>query len=129
LNAARLLPLLTALVLLGAKVPNASAQDQPANDAARLRIVKFHYDGPQPARLDVTVFKYPETPKTPAARNYIKRLVGLPGETVVIRDGVLSRTPGPVIERITIEGGKVEISGDLIKIEGGKVEIIRQPRP
>ena len=36
---------------------------------------------------------------------------------------------GPVIERITIEGGKVEITGDAIKIDGGKVEITRQRRP
>jgi hypothetical protein len=32
----------------------------------------------------------------------------------------------PQIERIRIEGGKVEITGDSIRVEGGKVEIIRR---
>jgi len=32
----------------------------------------------------------------------------------------------PVVETITIDGGKVEISGDSIKVDGGKVEIIRR---
>lgn len=127
MNAMRLLPLLGALVFLGVDVTKARAQEQPANDPCRLRVAKFLYDGPQPALLDVVVFKYELS--GPLASNYIKRLVGLPGETIVIKDGVLFRTPSPVVERITVEGGKVEISGDTIKIEGGKVEIIRQPRP
>ena len=40
--------------------------------------------------------------------------------------GVSQKAPGAAIERITIAGGKVEISGDVIKIDGGKVEIIRR---
>ena len=48
----------------------------------------------------MVVFKYPEILRTPADLNYVKRLVGLPGETVVLKDGVLFSTPGPVIERL-----------------------------
>ena len=34
------------------------------------------------------------------------------------------------IERITIEGGKVEIVGDTVRVEGGKVEVFRRkPSP
>jgi len=128
LNAVRLLPLLGAFVLLGVDVPKAGAQEQPIDDSGKLRVVKFRYDAPQPGRLDVAVFKYPEIPGPPAGLNYVKRLVGLPGETLIIRDGAVVKIPGQVIERITIEGGKVEISGDTIKIKGGRVEIIRQPR-
>ena len=47
----------------------------------RLVVSKFIH----PQRWDVIVFRYPEDPKT----NYCKRLVGLPGETVVIRDGAV----------------------------------------
>jgi signal peptidase I len=43
-----------------------------------------------PARLDVVVFKYPEGPqKNHIAMNYIKRLIGLPGETIAIWGGDL----------------------------------------
>jgi signal peptidase I len=128
LNAVRVLPLLGALVLLGADVPKAGAQGQQPDDSGKVRVVKFLYDL-QPGRQDVVVFKYPEVPGTRADQNYVKRLVGLPGETIVVRDGVMVKTAGPVIERITIEGGKVEITGDTIKIDGGKVEITRQRRP
>lgn len=37
-----------------------------------------------PLRGDVIVFQYPEDP----SKNYVKRLVGLPGDTVAMRDGV-----------------------------------------
>ncbi|MDZ4819041.1 MAG: signal peptidase I [Planctomycetota bacterium] len=49
----------------------------------RILVSKFAYDFAEPNRFDVVVFKYPEDPKT----NYIKRLVGLPGETIKIQDG------------------------------------------
>jgi signal peptidase I len=49
----------------------------------RIIVEKFAYDFVDPARWDVVVFKYPEDART----NYIKRLVGLPGETVVIAGG------------------------------------------
>src|SRR5438132_14139096 len=102
----RLLPLLGALVLLGVEVPRAGAQEQPGDDSGKLRVVKFLYDDLQPARPDVAVFKYPEIPRPPAGPNYVKRLVGLPGATVVVRDGAVVKTPGPVIERITHDGAR-----------------------
>jgi signal peptidase I len=37
----------------------------------------------EPRRWDMIVFRYPEDPTT----NFVKRLVGLPGEEVVIKDG------------------------------------------
>ena len=103
MNVMRLLPLLGAFALLGVDVPKAGAQEQPIDDSGKLRVVKFRYNPPQPARLDVVVFKYPEIRRPPADSNYVKRLVGLPGETIVIRDGTLVQPSGPVIERITIE--------------------------
>ena len=48
----------------------------------RILVNKFSYDLASPQRFDVVVFKYPEDAKT----NYIKRLVGLPGEHVFIGD-------------------------------------------
>ncbi len=46
-------------------------------------VLKCIYQFFEPKRWDAVVFKYPGEPKT----NYIKRLIGLPGETVEIIDG------------------------------------------
>lgn len=64
----------------------------------RILVEKFAYDFSEPKRWDVVVFKYPEDAKT----NYIKRLVGLPGETVAIAAGDIWTSRGedkPVIAR------------------------------
>jgi signal peptidase I len=67
------------------------------NSGDRVLVAKFVYDLLQrdPDRLDVVVFKYPGDEKFPikgpyqnnTPMNYIKRLVGLPGETIAIHGG------------------------------------------
>jgi signal peptidase I len=59
----------------------------------RILVNKFAFDFSAPKRWDIIVFKYPEDAKT----NYIKRLIGLPGEVVRIRDGDIA---------ISTDGGK-----------------------
>ncbi len=62
----------------------------------RVLVAKFLYDLPwrSPERLDTVVFKYPKEPqKNFTAMNYIKRLVGLGGETIVIHMGNLYVLP------------------------------------
>ncbi len=49
----------------------------------RILVDKFSYQFTDPERWDVAVFKYPGGAMT----NYIKRLVGLPGETIRISHG------------------------------------------
>ena len=49
----------------------------------RILVSKFAYTLADPKRWDVIVFKFPGNPK----QNYIKRLVGLPNETVTLRHG------------------------------------------
>jgi signal peptidase I len=67
----------------------------------RVLVAKYFYDSGlvKPHRLDVVVFKYPQEPqKQHVAMNYIKRLIGLPGETIGIYYGklyVLSADIGP----------------------------------
>jgi signal peptidase I len=85
----------------GWEVPTWSSGD-------RVLVAKFLYDllGRQPERLDVVVFKFPgdASPSTPWPRsgpfsqshvpiNYIKRLVGEPGEVIAVHAGNLYRIP------------------------------------
>ena len=62
----------------------------PSFSGDRILVNKFAYDFSEPSRWDVVVFKYPEEAKT----NYIKRLVGLPGETVSIAGGDIWTSTG-----------------------------------
>ena len=52
-------------------------------DLQYLIIDRIVYDIHSPERGDVVVFKYPPEP----SRSLIKRVIGLPGETVVIKKG------------------------------------------
>jgi len=51
-----------------------------------LFIEKVSYRLHEPKRGDVVVFKYPNNPNI----NYIKRIIGLPNETVRIEDGLVT---------------------------------------
>lgn len=51
-----------------------------------LLIDEFSYRFSEPERGDIIVFKYPGNPKT----FYIKRIIGLPGEEVVINKGIVA---------------------------------------
>lgn len=62
-------------------------RNAPVFKGDRILVNKFPYEFSDPQRWDVPVFKYPEKPTT----NYIKRLVGLPNETLVIKRGNVFR--------------------------------------
>jgi signal peptidase I len=112
-----------------------NANDWSSGD--RVLVAKYEYHIRDPKRFDVPVFKYPEQPYNASeltAMNYIKRLVGLPGETIAIYKGDLYRTtaltyshrkrpdnpdhlwrlrlPGPVSEAELNEEGATVIRGE-----------------
>lgn len=60
------------------RVPNV---DPKAHDGDRILVAKFS----QPERWDVIVFRFPSQPET----LYVKRLVGLPGELIEIKEGAV----------------------------------------
>jgi len=83
------------------KIPTKSMQPTLMGDPVygdKILVNKFAYDFKDPERWDVAVFKFPED----TSKNYIKRVVGLPGEKVLVRDGnllingVVERKPWPV---------------------------------
>ena len=61
----------------------AADPNQASFSGDRILVSKFAYEIADPQRWDVIVFKYPGNAK----QNYIKRLIGLPGETVQVKHG------------------------------------------
>ncbi|MFA6186964.1 MAG: signal peptidase I [Phycisphaerae bacterium] len=74
----------------------------PKSNGDRILVFKCLYQFIEPRRWDVIVFKCPTEPGT----NYIKRLIGKPGETIEIIDGdiyinnVLQRKPDTVQDEV-----------------------------
>lgn len=68
-----------------------------------IMVDKFSYRFSSPERFDIIVFPFVE--ETGENRNYIKRVVGLPGETIQIKDG------------------KIYVNGDFLEEDFGYEEI------
>lgn len=84
-------------ICVNCRYQHRSLEEQPSFKGDRILVMMFPYDLPflplshAPQRWDVVVFRYPEEPEV----SYIKRLVGLPGETIRIAHGdVYVRPPG-----------------------------------
>ncbi|MEE9212766.1 MAG: signal peptidase I, partial [Phycisphaeraceae bacterium] len=63
--------------------PNRVSRGSRTSAGDRILVQKYLYSLSEPRRWDVVVFKAPHQPET----NYIKRLVGLPNESLLIIDG------------------------------------------
>jgi len=75
----------------GFQMPPAQTDNPPVFYGDRLLVLKYLYLLQKPRRWDVVVFKAP----TQMTVNYIKRLIGTPGESIMILDGdVYVREPG-----------------------------------
>ncbi len=70
------------ICLYKTKIKN-SQLDHRSNNGDRILVNKFIYDFSEPERYDVIVFKNPNNGK----QNYIKRLIGLPGDNILIENG------------------------------------------
>lgn len=60
----------------------------------RVLVAKFWYHFQEPERGQIFVFKYPVDDK----RDFVKRIIGLPGETIEIRDGFVFIDNKPLSE-------------------------------
>ena len=70
------------VVFKNAKVPTGSMKDT-INENDRLIGLRLAYVTAEPQRGDVVIFKYPDDENT----LFVKRVIGLPGETVSFKDG------------------------------------------
>lgn len=63
-------------------IVNGSSMDDTFKDGQYLIVDELSYRFKEPERGDVLIFKYPED----TSKFFIKRLIGLPGETVVVNN-------------------------------------------
>ena len=69
-------------LLINARIPSSSMEETiMMND--RIFGIRLAYKSDDPKRFDIVIFRYPDDPST----LFIKRIIGLPGETVEIRSG------------------------------------------
>jgi len=74
--------IIVTLIVQTFKIPTGS-MIPTLNIGNHLMVNKFIYYFKKPRRGDILVFVYPVNPK----KDFIKRLIGLPGETIQIKDG------------------------------------------
>ncbi|MCL2462143.1 MAG: signal peptidase I [Defluviitaleaceae bacterium] len=81
------------VVIVNAEVPSGSMEDTIMTDS---RVVAFRLDYlfNAPQRYDIVVFRWPDD----RSQLFIKRVIGLPGETVSIRDGEVYITGADGVE-------------------------------
>ncbi len=109
-------------------VSGASMQPQFYN-GEYLIIDEFTYRREEPKRGDVVVFRYPKDP----SQFYIKRIVGLPGETIGIKDGkpeiYNSKNPwGLVLDEPYLREGEITRGDMNVKIEPGNFFVMGDNR-
>lgn len=69
-------------IIVNAKVPTGSMKDTILEDD-RLIGFRLSYLFSKPQRFDVVIFKFPDD----ETQNYVKRIIGLPGDVVEIKQG------------------------------------------
>lgn len=94
-----------------------------------LVVDRLSYRFVEPARGDVIVFAYPLNPKT----YYIKRIIGLPGEEVIIQDGVVniinsSHPEGIKLEESYITSGHISRDNLKFKLKEGEYFVMGDNR-
>ena len=88
----------------------------------KIFVEKVSYRFHEPARGDIIVFKYPLDRK----KDFVKRLIGLPGDSIEIREGVvlingkpLTDAPFSLNHYYNVEEWKYGKSGQIIKVPPG----------
>ncbi len=74
--------LLNTFIFVNARIPSGS-MEKTIMTGDRLFGNRLAYKKEDPQRYDIVIFRYPDDEK----RLFVKRVIGLPGETVIIMDG------------------------------------------
>ncbi len=98
------------LVIINARVPTGSMET--IHEKSRMIGSRLAYLFSKPERKDIIIFRYPDNPK----ENYVKRVIGLPGEYVEIRNGIVYINDEPLEEDyVYYDTGIVDLKGDFAK--------------
>ena len=104
---------LTKVVLVNALVPS-SSMETLISPGDRLFGNRLTYKFKDPERFDVVIFKYPVDEE----ENYIKRVIGLPGETVTIENAkvYINDSETPLEENYLPEEWVIENDGFVFEV-------------
>lgn len=107
--------LITTFLIVNAKVPTGSMENTVMT-GDRLIANRLSYLFSDPERYDIVVFKYPDDESV----LYIKRIIGMPGDTVEVRDGhvYVNGDPEPLREDFLKEPMEYSHDGYIIPGEG-----------
>ncbi len=106
-------------LIVNANVPSCSMEN---TIMAHTRMVGWRWSysfGNEPSRGDIIIFKFPDD----ETKNYVKRVIGLPGEKVKIEDGIVYINDKPLKEDYAVfkdkNGNTVkrDDSGDFLEME------------
>ena len=108
---------LNTFIIVNATVPSGSMENT-IHPGDRLFGLRLTYLFKEPQRGDIVVFRYPVDYSLGKKTNYIKRIIGLPGETVEIREGkiYINGSDEPLDEPYLKEEWKVANDGFVFEI-------------
>ncbi|HSF16863.1 MAG TPA: signal peptidase I [Vicinamibacteria bacterium] len=115
--------LLITYVVQAFKVQGTSMSPE-LGDGQRILVNKFLYYVADIDRGDVVVFWYPEDPTL----SFIKRVIGLPGETVEVREGVVYVDDHPIDEPYVSEANADNRSYRPVRIRPGHYFVLGDNR-
>lgn len=102
------------------------SMNQTLQDGERMFVEKFSYWFENPSRGDIVICKYPKTYKNGEAENqtFVKRVIGLPGETIKIEEGIvyIKKAGGNFYQKID-EVGYVYCCGEFKNENGDDLKI------
>lgn len=84
-------------------------------DSEYLMINEISYRFTEPMRGDISVFRYPKDPR----QFFIKRIVGMPGEVVEIRDGKVFIGNQATGKKVPLDESRYLAPGSVTTVHGG----------